>query len=195
MQNKAPENIDLSTRILKKATCPSLSGKSKLTYEVGFSDKAGVQFRVTGNSAAGAFNPDWFSLRAIEAALDKAPKGEPVTAVNFMSLFRNMSCNTPFFIFAALKHEGLVVPSKTKKSCYDPWGLGGLPRRDAAVDRGEGAAADRCEAQEECRQEDRGRENSRRFKEEVEGSQLAPFRWSVRKRPCKPKTRNGFFER
>lgn len=119
MQNKASENADLSIRILKKATCLSLSGKSKLSYEVGFSDKAGVQFRVTGNSAAGAFNQDWFPLKSIEATLDKAPRGEPVTAVNFMSLFRNMSCNTPFFIFAALKHEGLVVPSKTKRRCYD----------------------------------------------------------------------------
>ena len=58
-------------------------------------------------------------MKAIEAALDKAPKGEPVTAASFMSLFRNMSTNTPFFIFAALEHEGLVVKSKSKKRCYD----------------------------------------------------------------------------
>jgi len=104
-------------RVLKTATCPSLSGKSKLTYQVGHDDKAGIQFRVTENSAAGAFNQDWFPLKAIEAALDKAPKGEPVTAANFMSLFRNMSTNTQFFVFAVLKHEGLVVKTNTRS--YD----------------------------------------------------------------------------
>ena len=119
MKTRAIENLSSETRILKSATCPSLSGKSKLTYEIGYTEKSGIQFRVTANSAAGAFNQDWFALKSIEAALDKAPKGEPVTAVNLMFLFRNMSTNTPFFIFAALRHEGLVVPSKTKKRCYD----------------------------------------------------------------------------
>lgn len=119
MMKKLTENSDLSIRILKTATCPSLSGKSKLTYQIGYDEKAGIQFQITANSAAGAFNQDWFPLKAIEAALDKAPKGEPVTAASFMSLFRNMSTNTPFFIFAALEHEGLVVKSTAKKRCYD----------------------------------------------------------------------------
>ena len=119
MMKKPTENTSPSIRILKTAVCPSLSGKSKLTYQIGHNEKAGVQFQITENSAAGAFNSDWFSLKSIEAALDKAPKGEPVTAVNFMSLFRNMSTNTPFFIFAALRHEGLFVPSKKNKRSYD----------------------------------------------------------------------------
>lgn len=119
MSKKPAENTEPTVRILKTATCPSLSGKSKLTYQVGHDDKAGIQFRITENSAAGAFNQDWFPLKAIEAALDKTAKGEPVTAANFMSLFRGMSTNTQFFVFAVLKHEGLVVPSKTKKRSYD----------------------------------------------------------------------------
>jgi hypothetical protein len=119
MRNKPAEKTETSVRILKTATCSSLSGKSKLTYQIGYDDKAGIQFRITENSAAGAFNQDWFPLKSIEAALDKAPKGEPVTAVNFMSLFRNMSTNTPFFIFAAMRHEGLFVPSKKNKRSYD----------------------------------------------------------------------------
>ena len=39
MMKQATENTDSSIRILKTATCPSLSGKSKLTYEVGYDDK------------------------------------------------------------------------------------------------------------------------------------------------------------
>ena len=119
MSKKLAENTDPSVRILKTATCPSLSGKSTLKYQIGYEEKAGIQFQIIDNSAAGAFNQEWFSLKAIEASLDKAPKGEPVTASNFMSLFRHMSANTPFFIFAALKQEGLFKPSKEHKRCYD----------------------------------------------------------------------------
>lgn len=119
MRNKPAENADPSVRILKTATCPSLSGKSKLTYQIGYDEKAGIEFKITDNSASGAFNQEWFSLKAIEASLDKAPKGEPVTASNFMSLFRKMSSNTPFFIFAAMLHEGLFKSSKEHKRCYD----------------------------------------------------------------------------
>ena len=116
---KPAENTDTSVRILKTATCPSLSGKSKLTYRIGYSEKAGIQFQIIDNSAAGAFNTDWFSLESIEKALDRTPSGEPITAVNCMSLFRHMSSNTQFFIFAALKHEGLFVASKKNKRSYD----------------------------------------------------------------------------
>jgi hypothetical protein len=119
MSKKHSENTDPSVRILKTSTCPSLSGKSKLTYQIGYDEKAGIQFKITENSASGAFNPHWFSLKAIEVSLDKAPKGEPVTASNFMSLFRHMSANTPFFVFAAMLHEGLFKPSKEHKRCYD----------------------------------------------------------------------------
>ena len=116
---KPAEKSESTVRILKTASCSSLSGKSTLKYQIGYEDKAGIQFQIIDNSAAGAFNQEWFSLKAIEASLDKAPKGEPVTASNFMFLFRHMSSNTPFFVFAAMLHEGLFKPSKEHKRCYD----------------------------------------------------------------------------
>ena len=116
---KPAEKSESTVRILKTATCPSLSGQSTLKYQIGYEEKAGIQLHIIDNSASGAFNQEWFSLKSIEASLDKAPKGEPVTASNFMSLFRNMSANTPFFIFAAMLHEGLFRPSKEHKRCYD----------------------------------------------------------------------------
>ena len=39
-----------SIRILKTGTCPSLSGKSKLTYELGCDDRAGLQLRIAKNT-------------------------------------------------------------------------------------------------------------------------------------------------
>jgi hypothetical protein len=108
-----------SVRILKRASCPSLSEKSHLGYEVGVNDRHDVQIHIASNSASGAFNTDWVSLRSIEAAFDKVPRGEPVTSDVLVPLFRGMSQNTPGFFFAILKHAGYVKLSETKKRCYD----------------------------------------------------------------------------
>lgn len=119
MKNRTTEKPDSEVRILKTAICPSLSGKSKLTYEIGYEEKVGIQFRVIKNSAAGCFNPEWVSLKSIEGAFAKIPKEEAVTAVNLMGLFRDMSANTPFFVFAALKNEGLVELSRKHRRSYE----------------------------------------------------------------------------
>ena len=91
-------------RILKIATCPSLSGRSTLTYHIGCkrhgdSTEIGTPFiRVYANSAAGLFSNDWVALDVIQqsfadalsklplarAALSmrpKAAKGAPVHGV------------------------------------------------------------------------------------------------------------------
>ena len=114
--NNQPES---TVRILKRATCPSLSGKSKLAYEVGLSDKKELQVRVTSNTGGGCFNQDWVKLPAVEAVFDKVPAGEPVTSDTLRTMFRGMSQNTGGFTFAVLKHVGYVVPSVAKKRCYD----------------------------------------------------------------------------
>ncbi len=63
MTNKAISSDELSVRILRAVTCPSLSGKTKLTYQVGLAGKGDVQFRITGNSHAGCYSPEWASLK------------------------------------------------------------------------------------------------------------------------------------
>jgi hypothetical protein len=106
-------------RILKRASAPSLSAKSKLLYEVGLTDKNELQLRVVANSGGGTWNGEWHTLKAVQAALDKAPKGEPITADVLTPLFRGTSQNSAFFFLAVLKHAGYVVPSESKKRCYD----------------------------------------------------------------------------
>ena len=73
---------DTSTvRILKRAPCASVSGKSSLAYEVGLDEKTkDVQLRVVSNSGRGCFSQQWVKVDAIRAHLDKAPKGETVTS-------------------------------------------------------------------------------------------------------------------
>lgn len=118
MKSTAMKNDDSAVRIVKVGHCPSLSGKSKLTYEIGSSGKD-IQVRVVGNSASGAFNPDWVGLDAIEEAFAKCRKGEPITAVSLDHLFRGKSMNTPFFVWAVLKAEGLVKAAKDSPRGYE----------------------------------------------------------------------------
>jgi hypothetical protein len=112
---------DASTvRILKRATCPSVSGKSTLVFEVGLDEQSkALRLRVVSNSGGGRFSPEWVAVDAIRAYLDKAPKAETVTSHVLAPLFRGVSQNTAGFVWAVLVHAGFVVPSATKKRCYD----------------------------------------------------------------------------
>jgi hypothetical protein len=111
-------NPDAAIRVLKTGTCATLSGKSKLTYQIGCLGKADIQFRISANSNPGYFNDDWVSLRDIQEELDKVPSGKPFTSFNLLPLFRGKSMNSPGFLFAALKQEGLVDRSKENQRCY-----------------------------------------------------------------------------
>jgi hypothetical protein len=42
-----------------------------------------------------------------------------ITSYALTPLFRGKSTNSPSFLFAVLKHEGLVKLSESKKRCYD----------------------------------------------------------------------------
>ena len=116
---EAASNTATAMRILKTGVCPSLSGKSKLTYQIGCKGSSNIHFRISANSNPGFFNDDWVSLADIQETLDKAPRGEPITSFTLLPLFRRQSINTPCFIFAALKSEGIVQASKEKQRCYE----------------------------------------------------------------------------
>lgn len=120
-------------RVLKIATCPSLSGKSTLTYHIGYavdSNRAvdgeanravdsGIQLRVSANTGSGFFSQEWVPMRTIRSALDEVPSGKTITSFQLHALFRGKSVNTPAFLFAVLKNEGLVEPAKDKQRQYD----------------------------------------------------------------------------
>lgn len=109
-------------RILRIAECQSLSGKSKLTYQIGCTSspaKPEIHIRIYKNSAPGFFNSEWIPYKAIQEILDKQPAHRPFTAYVLFPLFRGKSINTPYFLFAALHQEGVLQASKYKKRCYD----------------------------------------------------------------------------
>jgi hypothetical protein len=115
--NATSDNSKLSMRIIKISSCPTCSGKAKLTYHFGCTKDNQVHIRIVVNSGGGFFSEEWVPLKATLAALDKAP--HPVTAIPFISLFTGKSVNTPGFLLAVLKQEGLVKLLEGKVRGYE----------------------------------------------------------------------------
>ena len=110
---------ETAARVLKRGTCPTLSKKSTICFEIGVDGRGDAQLHVVDNSGGGSFSDDWVRFKDIQAALDRAPKGTPVTSYLLNPLFRGVSQNTVGFIWAVLVKEGIVVPSATTKRRYD----------------------------------------------------------------------------
>ena len=111
-------------RVLKTATCPSLSGKSKLTYQIGGEEnaegvctpKSEIQICIYANTGSGFYNNDFVAYAAIQQILDKT---KLITSFSLHPLYRGKSVNTAGFLLAALKQEGLVRPAKEEKRSYE----------------------------------------------------------------------------
>jgi hypothetical protein len=106
-------------RILKIATCPTLSESAVLTYHVGATSEGEIFFRVWKNTGAGYFSAEWISINTIKAASDKVPADKPITSFILNQLFIGRSANNPSFLFAVLKQEGFVQRSEIDIRCYD----------------------------------------------------------------------------
>lgn len=108
-----PIPTEAEIRVLKVAQCPSLSTASMLSYQVGcMGDK--LLFRLVANSASGYFNKDWIPLASIVDVFDGLPEGKTITCFTLDSLYQKKSTNSPGFLLAVLKAEGLVVPDEER---------------------------------------------------------------------------------
>ena len=117
---KGDPNTDGGIEVLKTATCPSLSGRSKLVYQFGRSPDGRLRVRIVKNSSTGCFSEEWFDVGALWRELDaSSPGGGPVTSGDVAKAFSGRSQNTAGFVFAAMKAEGLVAPSRQRRRCYD----------------------------------------------------------------------------
>ena len=108
-----------NVRVLKISTCPSLSGRSTLTFHLGVSPDSDIKLRVFANSGGGFFSREWISLKAIQQIMEKRTAANPVVSSSFGGLFAGKSVNTTGFILAVLKHIALVTPIKGKPRCYE----------------------------------------------------------------------------
>ncbi|MER2513539.1 MAG: hypothetical protein ABTQ25_14165 [Nitrosomonas ureae] len=105
-----PVTTESDIRILKVATCPSLSGKSTLTYQIGCTAESDIHFRIVANTGGGFFSKEWIALNAILQAFEKKATDKSIVSLLLYPLFQGKSLNTPAFLLAALKQEGLVIP-------------------------------------------------------------------------------------
>jgi len=112
------KNIDADIRVLRTGTCPSLSGKSKLGYEIGCNPAAEIHLRVAKNSGKGYYSGAWVSWSQLHQVLGK-PGSKPITFSTLGPIFQGKSINTAGFLLAVLKHEGLVQPSEEHRRCYE----------------------------------------------------------------------------
>lgn len=115
---KKSEVPEASIRILKVGTCPTLSGRSQLSYHLGCDRDNEIHLRVVQNSGNGQFNADWVHLAVIEKLLASHPADKPMTSRVMLPVFRSKSSNSPAFLFATLKAEGLVKAGAEKDSGY-----------------------------------------------------------------------------
>ena len=115
---KKESKPDLPIQILKIGTCPTLSGKSELTYQLGRHEDESIYLRVVQNSGNGQFNSDWISLVQIEQLLTEHPIEKPMSSALMRPVFRGKSSNSPAFLFAVLKAEGMVKASEEKDGGY-----------------------------------------------------------------------------
>jgi len=103
-------------RVLKMGTCPSLSGRTKLTYEVGCGLGSQINIRITKTAGTGSFSKDWVALERIHALLEQNAD-KPIASHTLASLFT--SANNPGFTLAVMKHERLVRPIADNPRCYE----------------------------------------------------------------------------
>lgn len=114
-----PSNPEAPIRILKVGTCLTLSGKGTLQYHLGCTSDGGILFRVYANSGSGYFSREWIEMKAIHLASSKIPADKPVTSYLLLNpLFHGRSTNTPAFLMAVLKQEGLVMPADGDDRCF-----------------------------------------------------------------------------
>ena len=111
------ENPDM--RVLKTATCKTLSGKSTLTYQIGCTPDAEIHLRITKNSGGGFFSDEWVKYEDIQAVLKERAKDSPIMSHFISPLLKGKSSNTSGFIMAVLSHLKLIRPLPKKKRLHE----------------------------------------------------------------------------
>ena len=116
IQADAPPEID---PIEEQFTgdCPSISGRSILTYAIGRHKETGeLHLRITDNSGKGMWFDGWAPAKDIDAIV----KGQDeLTAKSFHALHPGKSINTGGFVMAVLKDLGLIRANEENSRLHE----------------------------------------------------------------------------
>ena len=116
----------LNVRVLKNGTCPTLSGRGSLKYEIGADEASKVAIRLTGNSGGGFFNGDWVGFDAVSKILQSPYVQKGLSSTAFVPIYRGKSMNSPSFLAAVLKAEGVIRLQEGKTRSYEVANLEGF---------------------------------------------------------------------
>ena len=100
--------------------------------------------RITGNTNPGYFNNEWVKYAHVLDLLSQQDQGKGITSFSLVPLYRGKSTNSPSFLFAVLKQEGLVQLSESKKRCYDRCSDTAFLASIGKLIEGKGTAADQA---------------------------------------------------
>jgi len=92
-------------RVVKAASCPSLSERSTLSYEIGCKADKTIYIRLTENTGSGMFSKEWVTLAQIALLLSAGDK--PISSRTIQPLYQG-SVNSAGFLQAVLKDVGLI---------------------------------------------------------------------------------------
>ena len=115
--SKKQKDNELPVQLIHTGKCPTLSGRSTLTFHVGVLD-GNTYIRVYSNTGGGMHSKIWMPVAEILDLLEKQPKNKTVTSYALHPLVSSRSANDGPFIFAVLLHLKLVQPDKEKKRQY-----------------------------------------------------------------------------
>ena len=117
MSNTSKTQAIDNITILKKEMTKSVTGKSYIHYEIGNDPEGVMHIRVITNTGGGYFSKEWVSFTNIYKELDRHGE-KPLTSFLLSPLFEGKSVNTPAFLLAAMRNEGLFVTHPEKVRCY-----------------------------------------------------------------------------
>lgn len=101
-------------KVIKIASCSTLSGTSELSYYIGRDGEDKIFFLISNNTGGGYFNREWIAYKDVQAALT----GRTISSIPLRQLFKGKSLNTSGFLLAVLIAEGLIERVSGKKNMY-----------------------------------------------------------------------------
>lgn len=100
-----------------KGECPSVSGRSTLSFAIGrHPSDGGLHLRIVSNDGGGMFYDGWASSEAIESIVKGSTE---LTSKSFQVLHPGRSVNTAGFVLASLKHLGLIRANEDNSRLHE----------------------------------------------------------------------------
>lgn len=112
----AATDSKLHFRVLKVGSCPSLSGRSTLVYQIACTSDADILIRLVSNSGNGVFSKEWVRFSLMDALL---VADAPLTFGTLQPLFKGFSVNTGGFLLAVLKNLNVIAPNSDNPRVND----------------------------------------------------------------------------